>query len=50
MGHYYNPVISSPDSLVLNIDAANPRCYAGAGNTCYDLTVTNNILINPIIN
>lgn len=43
MGQYYNPVISSPDSLVLNIDASNPRCYPGTGNTCYDLSVTNNI-------
>ena len=42
MGQYYNPVISSPDTLVLNIDAANFRSYAGSGNTCYDLSARNN--------
>ena len=41
MGHYYNPVISSPDTLVLNIDAANKRSYSGSGNTCYDLSSVN---------
>ena len=42
MGHYYNPIISSPDTLVLNIDAANSRSYPGTGNTCYDLSLRNN--------
>lgn len=42
MGQYYNPVISSPDTLVLNIDAANFRSYAGSGNTCYDLSAYSN--------
>lgn len=41
MGQYYNPVIASPDTLVLNIDAANTRSYAGSGNTCYDLSSVN---------
>lgn len=43
MGQYYNPVISSPDTLALNVDAANIRCYPGTGNTCYDLSVAKNI-------
>lgn len=43
MGQYYNPVISTPDTLALNMDAANPRCYPGTGNTCYDLSIANNI-------
>lgn len=43
MGQYYNPVIASPNTLALNIDAANPRCYPGTGNTCYDLSIANNI-------
>jgi hypothetical protein len=42
MGHYYNPVISSPDSLALNLDATNTRSYVGSGNTCYDLSAYNN--------
>ena len=42
MGQYYNPVISSPDTLALNIDAANTRSYPGTGNTCYDLSLYNN--------
>jgi hypothetical protein len=42
MGQYYNPVISIPDSLALNIDAANFRSYAGSGNTCYDLSAYSN--------
>lgn len=41
MGHYYNPVISSPDTLVLNIDAANIKSYSGSGNTCYDISLGN---------
>ena len=39
MGQYYNPVISSPDTLALNIDAASTRCYPGTGNTCYDRVI-----------
>jgi hypothetical protein len=42
MGHYYNPVITSFDTLALNIDAANVRSYPGTGNTCYDLSLRNN--------
>lgn len=42
MGQYYNPVISNPDSLALNIDAANFRSYAGTGSTCYDLSAFSN--------
>jgi hypothetical protein len=42
MGQYYNPVIASPDTLALNIDAANTRSYPGTGNTCYDLSLYNN--------
>lgn len=42
MGHHFNPVISSIDSLALNIDAANTRTYPGTGNTCYDLSLYNN--------
>jgi hypothetical protein len=42
MGQYYNPAISSPDTLALNIDAANTRCYPGTGNTCYDLSIAVN--------
>jgi hypothetical protein len=42
MGHHFNPVISSIDSLALNIDAANTRTYPGTGNTCYDLSRYNN--------
>jgi hypothetical protein len=42
MGQYYNPVISNPDSLALNIDAANFRSYSGSGNTCYDLSAYSN--------
>ena len=41
MGHYYNPVISSPETIALNIDAANIRSYSGSGNTCYDLSPVN---------
>jgi len=42
MGQFYNPNISSFETLVLNIDAANIRSYPGTGNTCYDLSVRNN--------
>lgn len=42
MGQYYNPVISSPDSLALNMDAANVRSYAGSGNTWLDLSAYSN--------
>jgi hypothetical protein len=42
MGHHFNPVISSIDSLALNIDAANTRSYPGTGNTCYDLSLYGN--------
>ena len=42
MGHHFNPVITGLDSLALNIDAANTRCYPGTGNTCYDLSLNNN--------
>lgn len=42
MGHHFNPVITSLDTLALNIDAANTRSYPGTGNTCYDLSLYNN--------
>jgi hypothetical protein len=42
MGQYYNPVIASPDTLALNIDAANTRSYAGSGNTWFDLSAYSN--------
>jgi hypothetical protein len=42
MGQYYNPVISSPDTLALNMDAANARSYAGSGNTWFDLSAFSN--------
>ena len=42
MGQYYNPVISSPDTLALNMDAANRRSYAGSGNTWFDLSAYSN--------
>ena len=42
MGHHFNPVITSIDTLALNIDAANTRSYPGTGNTCYDLSLYNN--------
>jgi hypothetical protein len=42
MGQYYNPVISNPDSLALNMDAANVRSYAGSGNTWRDLSAYSN--------
>jgi hypothetical protein len=42
MGQYYNPVISSPDTLALNMDAANVRSYAGSGNTWFDLSAYSN--------
>lgn len=42
MGQYYNPVISSPDTLALNMDAANTRSYAGSGNTWFDLSAYSN--------
>lgn len=42
MGQYYNPVISNPDSLALNMDAANVRSYAGSGNTWLDLSAYSN--------
>lgn len=43
MGHYYNPVVTSLDTLALYIDAANIRSYSGSGNTCYDLSSYNNV-------
>jgi hypothetical protein len=42
MGQYYNPVIASPDTLALNMDAANTRSYAGSGNTWFDLSAYSN--------
>jgi hypothetical protein len=42
MGHHFNPVITSLDTIALNIDAANTRSYPGTGNTCYDLSLYNN--------
>ena len=42
MGQYYNPVISSPDTLALNMDVANSRSYAGSGNTWFDLSAYSN--------
>ena len=42
MGHHFNPIITNLDNLTLNIDAANTRCYPGTGNTCYDLSLSNN--------
>ena len=42
MGHHFNPIITSLDTLALNIDAANTRSYSGSGNTCYDLSLNNN--------
>jgi hypothetical protein len=42
MGQYYNPVISRPESLAFNFDAANLRSYVGSGNTCFDLSAYNN--------
>jgi hypothetical protein len=42
MGQYYNPVMSSPDNLALNLDAANTRSYAGSGNTWLDLSAFSN--------
>jgi hypothetical protein len=37
MGTGYNPRTVT-DGLVFAIDAANPRCYAGTGNTIYDIS------------
>jgi hypothetical protein len=42
MGQYYNPVMSSPDNLALNMDAANIRSYSGSGNTWSDLSAYSN--------
>jgi hypothetical protein len=42
MGHHFNPVITSLDTIALNIDAANTRSYPGTGNTCFDLSLYNN--------
>jgi hypothetical protein len=42
MGHHFNPIITSLDTIALNIDAANTRSYPGTGNTCYDLSLFNN--------
>ena len=36
MGIEYNPVVVT-DGLVYFLDAANPRCYSGSGNTAYAL-------------
>lgn len=41
MGHYYNPVVASLETLNLYIDAANKRSYSGSGNTCYDISSVN---------
>ena len=41
MGHHCNLVITNPNNIFLNIDAANTRCYSGTGNTCYDLSIVN---------
>ena len=43
MGQYYNPYISSYETMCLNIDAANDRSYPGSGNTCYDVSSFNNV-------
>ena len=43
MGHHYNPVVPSFDTLALYIDAANTTSYVGSGNTCYDLTLYKNV-------
>ena len=42
MGHHFNPIITSLDTLALNVDAANTRSYPGTGNTCYDLSLNKN--------
>jgi hypothetical protein len=40
MGTGYNPRIIT-DGLILAFDIANPRCYAGTGNTVFDLSRNN---------
>jgi hypothetical protein len=42
MGHHFNPIVPSFDTLALYVDAANTRSYSGSGNTCYDLSAYNN--------
>jgi hypothetical protein len=42
MGTEYNPTITR-DGLVLYLDAANTRSYAGSGNTVYNIALTSSI-------
>jgi len=42
MGTEYNPTITK-NGLVLYLDAANTRSYAGSGNTAYNLALTSSI-------
>ena len=37
-----NPHLVIDDSLILFLDAENPKSYPGSGNTWYDLTENNN--------
>ena len=37
-----NPPLVIDDSLILFLDAENPKSYPGSGNTWYDLTDNNN--------
>jgi hypothetical protein len=43
MGQFYNPTITSYESLCLNVDAANVRSYPGSGTNWSDLSTFNNL-------
>ena len=40
-----NPKLVQDDSLILLLDAENPKSYPGSGNTWYDLSGSNDVNI-----
>jgi hypothetical protein len=47
MGLGHSPTIIT-DGLVFSLDAANPRCYSGSGNTAFGLIGPNGTLVNGV--
>jgi len=53
VGFYNAMALASPDRILFNFDAKNPKCYSGSGTTAYDsvsgtsLSMNNGVTANP---
>ena len=46
MGFSNGRTISLPDRILFNLDAENPKCYAGSGTTAYDSITRTSLSLN----